>query len=317
MPNDRMNPGSNIEVITGSDSTTVMQARSPSGTGTMTIKTLLPGIQIIYNDFHMIEIQSEFISGVDLFCVDHCREGRIEQEIRTGAFQYTEAGDLRIDNRLHHQSNFYFPLSHYHGITIGFEAGVADQSILNVFEDFPVSITGLRQKFCSNGDCFLLRGEESIDHIFSELYSVPQHIKKHYLIIKILELLLYLGSLETENGSIPRPYFYKSQTEKIKAIHALLCENLQSHHTLDVLAERFDISLTSMKGCFKAVYGRSIYAYLRALRMNRAASLLCTTDMGVAEISCEVGYDSPSKFSSAFRKEMHMLPLAYRNTKEI
>lgn len=35
MNNDIMHPGNNVEVITGSDNTTVMQARSTSGTGTL------------------------------------------------------------------------------------------------------------------------------------------------------------------------------------------------------------------------------------------------------------------------------------------
>lgn len=91
-----------------------------------------------------------------------------------------------------------------------------------MFADFPVSIVKLRQKFCSASDCFFIRGEQSIDHIFSELYNVPQNIKRHYLVIKILELVLYLGGLETENGNAQRPYFYKSQTKRIKEIHALL-----------------------------------------------------------------------------------------------
>lgn len=131
-----------------------------------------------------------------------------------------------------------------------------------------------------------------------------------------MELLLYLGGLETENGSIQRPYFYKSQTEKVKAIHALLCEDLQQHHTQKELSQRFDISLTGMKACFKTIYGKPIYTYLCTLRMNRAATLLQTTAMGVAQIGSEVDYDSPSKFSSAFKEEMRMLPLEYRSARE-
>lgn len=311
-----INPGSNFDVIEGSDHTVVMQARSDSGTGTMTVSEVLPGVRISYNDFHMQEIKSEFAANAELLCVDHCREGRIEQEIRPGVFRYAEAGDLRVDNRMKHDTNFYFPLSHYHGISIGFEPRTADQYIRRLFPDFPVSIAGLRRKYCSESDCFFIRGEASIDHIFSELYNVPQNIKKHYMTIKILELLLYLGGLETENGGARRPYFYKSQTEKVKAIHALITEDFRTRYTLDELAERFDISPTGMKNCFKAVYGKPVCSYLRSLRMNRAATLLRTTKMRVSRIAGEVGYDSPSKFACAFQREMRVSPLEYRNTRE-
>lgn len=177
MKDNTMYHGSNIEVITGEDGTTVLRARSDTGTGTMMLSEVLPGIRIIHNDFHIQEIQSEFISQTELFCVDHCKEGRIEQEMNTGAFQYTEAGDLRIDNRRHHQTNFYFPLAHYHGITISFMPDTADNSIQKLFFDFPVSAARLQEKFCAKTDCFLLRSEETIEHIFSELYNVPSRSK--------------------------------------------------------------------------------------------------------------------------------------------
>lgn len=49
MKDNSMYHGNNIEIVTGKDNTTVMQARSATGTGTMTVNEVLPGIRIIYN----------------------------------------------------------------------------------------------------------------------------------------------------------------------------------------------------------------------------------------------------------------------------
>lgn len=176
--------------------------------------------------------------------------------------------------------------------------------------------TALREKYCKHNQIYFLRGESAIKHIFSELYNVPQNINEYYLKIKIFELLLYLGGLEISDSKDERPYFYKSQTEKVKALYSLITSDIQRHYTLDELSKKFDISLTGMKTCFKALYGDSIFAYVRKFRMNKAATLLRTTDTSVAAIANEVGYDSPSKFSAAFREEMNMPPLEYRNTRE-
>ena len=46
--------------------------------------------------------------------------------------------------------------------------------------------------------------------------------------------------------------------------------------------------------------------------MEQAASLLRTSDLSVAEIAQAVGYDSPSKFSAAFKAFFHILPKEYR-----
>lgn len=43
---------------------------------------------------------------------------------------------------------------------------------------------------------------------------------------------------------------------------------------MDELAERFQISLTGMKTCFKEIFGDSMYSYLRRYRMNVAATML-------------------------------------------
>lgn len=312
-----MNPGEGFEITTNNDGTVVMQTRNNTGTGVMTMHEVLPGIIIAYNDFHMMEIKSEFSAKKEMFCIDHCREGRIEQKLRPGVFCYTGVGDLRIDSMQEHDTDFYFPLSHYHGITIGFEPVEADKSIRAVFPDFPVSIAGLRKRYCSKSGRFFIRNELAIEHIFSELYHVPDDVKKHYMQIKMFELLLWLGGLEFTDGTQMKPYFYKSQTEKAKAVYALISEDLSRHYTVEKLAEQFEISASALKSCFKAIYGSSIYSFLRSARMNHAATLLRTTDLSVAQVAGEVGYSNPSKFSVAFQKEIRILPLEYRNAGEI
>lgn len=312
-----MDPGEGFEITANNDGIVVMQTRNNTGTGVMTMHEVLPGIIIAYNDFHMLEIKSGFSAKKEMFCIDHCREGRIEQKLRPGVFCYTGAGDLRIDNMQEHNTDFYFPLSHYHGITIGFEPEEAGKSIRAVFPDFPVSIAGLRKRYCSKSGRFFIRNEPAIEHIFSELYHVPDGVKNHYLQIKIFELLLWLGGLEFTDSAEMKPYFYKSQTEKVKAVCTLISEDLSRHYTVEKLAEQFKISVSALKSCFKAVYGSSIYSFLRSARMNRAATLLKTTNLSVAQVASEVGYSNPSKFSAAFQKEIRILPLEYRNAREI
>ena len=171
----------------------------------------------------------------------------------------------------------------------------------------------IQKYICEGNRCCIMRANPSIEHIFSELYSIPLNIKKYYLKVKIFELLLYLDALELAGTKEERPYFYKTQVEKIKAIRSLMTENLTEHYTLDDLAKRFDIPHTTMKSCFKSIYGNSIFAYMREYRMNYAANLLREqNDLSIAQIAGMVGYDSPGKFSSAFKAVMGSTPLSYR-----
>jgi AraC-like DNA-binding protein len=252
---------------------------------------------------------------MEMFCIDHCREGRIEQDMGNGAYAYLETGDLKIDNRKHHDTHFEFPLCHYHGITVTLYMEQAAKTLFSELNSFSIDLYALQRKYLLEKDIYMVRGQGAIEHIFSELYTVPERIKKTYFKIKVLELLLFLDALEIPSGQEERPYFYRSQVEKIKAIQAFMTTDVQKHYTLEELSARFDIPLTSMKSCFKGVYGTSIFAYMRAYRMNRAAVLLRTSRQeNIAEISGLVGYDSPSKFAVAFKEVMGKSPLEYRKS---
>lgn len=181
-------------------------------------------------------------------------------------------------------------------------------------KDFPVNLRKLQQKFCKDAHPTVIHDACSIEHIFGELYSVPEKIKIPYFKIKILELFLYLYALELPKTSEEKPYFYRTQVEKTKAIKNFLAEHKDENFTQEQLAEMFDIPITAMKNCFKTVYGMPIGSWLMKYRMNYAAEvLIAKRDISIAELAGEVGYDSPSKFAIAFRKVMGMSPTEYRS----
>ncbi|MGL6201695.1 MAG: helix-turn-helix domain-containing protein [Lachnospiraceae bacterium] len=284
------------------------------GDGMMTFYKILPGVSVIYNDFHMASCESDFKPDYDMLCIDHCREGRIEQEVEKGVYTYFEAGDLKVDRRIHHIGHMEMPTKHFHGISIAFDMKQAIKSLPEAMNGFPVDLYSIQHKYCDDKHPFVISGEPSIEHIFSELYAIPLEIKNYYLRVKVFELLLFLDALELSPGTREeRPYFYKTQVEKIKTIHKLLTENITEHYTLKDLARRFDIPLTTMKSCFKSIYGNSIFAYMRNYRMNHAANLLREQkDLSIAQIAGMVGYDSPGKFSTAFKDIIGDTPLVYR-----
>lgn len=293
----------------------VYQMKNESGEGTMTMFQVFPGVSLLYNNYHMSFCDSTFATNRNLFCIDHCREGRLEYLFGQGAYSYVEAGDLKLDRRISHQGHFELPLSHYHGITISFDMNLAAKSLPEEIKDFPVSLTSLQEKYCIGEYPRVIHNAPSVEHIFSELYMVPEKIRLPYFKIKIFELLLYLDALEIPPNKEEKPYFYKSQVEKIKAMQNLMTENLERHFTQDELSERFDIPLTPMKNCFKNVYGSPINTYMRIFRMNQASVWLKNQkDMNVTEIAGKLGYDSPSKFAVAFKSVMGKSPLEYRNT---
>ena len=69
-----------------------------------------------------------------------------------------------------------------------------------------------------------------------------------------------------------------------------------------------------MPGCHHTINSSSPAAYFRRLKMDSAAQLLRESEMRVADIRAAVGYDSPSKFSAAFKSVWGVCPADYRRT---
>ena len=99
-------------LLAESNGCSVYQFRNETGEGVMTVYKVFPGVTLSYNDFHMEYYDSVFHPGKEVFCIDHCREGRLEYTAKDNAYSYVESGDLKLDRRLTHTGQFVLPLSH-------------------------------------------------------------------------------------------------------------------------------------------------------------------------------------------------------------
>jgi transcriptional regulator GlxA family with amidase domain len=81
---------------------------------------------------------------------------------------------------------------------------------------------------------------------------------------------------------------------------------------VDVLASAAGLSRAHFSREFRAAFGESPHSYLLTRRLERAASLLRTTDRSVADICFSVGLRSVGSFTTSFSRTYGKSPLAYR-----
>ncbi len=314
--NDRFFMRQNMNLICRDEACSVYQMKNDSGDGTVTFYEVYPGIAVMYNDFHMASCSPrKFEDGKHTISVHHCREGRIEWEVNNGAYLYLASGDIMLDSSLTENKHCSFPVSHYHGITITISVSDAIEGIRDLFSVFSIDLEKLEQLFALKKRPFIMHGDSVPDHVISELYQVPDSIRLEYLRVKVLELLVTLKTVDPSIVGEERPYFYKTQVEKVKAIMRFMTDNPDCHFTMDELSAKYDISVSALKQCFKGVYGTAIYTYMRNYRMDLAASMLIQTDEPVTVIAGKVGYTNSSKFSEAFKSVKGKTPLEYRKIK--
>ena len=276
---------------------------------------VFPGIELLYQDE---TLQDETLhratataaGNSSLMGIYHCREGKMECRFRQGSC-HIAPGDLLIAPAAQVSPSCRFPSRHYRGISVLIDTDLTPPCLSCFLEDVTVQPRALAEKFCRGQIPFIVRGNPSILHIFSELYSVPPQIRKGYLKIKVLELLLFLSALDTGQDKA-RP-MTNVQADLARQVCGYLTSHMEGHVTIEQLSDQFHVSGTYIRSCFKNVYGVSVHSFIRTRKMESAAHMLAHTDKSILEIAGAHGYDNGSKFAGAFRDVMGMSPREYRS----
>ena len=110
--------------------------------------------------------------------------------------------------------------------------------------------------------------------------------------------------------------YQASQEQIIRHVHDELTNNLAERVTIEELSRKYLMNTTTLKRCFKQVYGETIAAHMKKHRMEEAASLLLKTQNDIAAIAQAVGYESQSRFTAAFKETYGELPTEYRRRRQ-
>ena len=101
-----------------------------------------------------------------------------------------------------------FPLRHYRGISVVLDLELVSQNPPGILAESGIGIADFKNKFCADGSCFVMRAKDEIEHIFSELYSVPDRLQKPYFMLKVQELLLFLCMVDVNKEKAARVIYF-------------------------------------------------------------------------------------------------------------
>lgn len=95
-------------------------------------------------------------------------------------------------------------------------------------------------------------------------------------------------------------------------VTSYLREHYMDHFDNQTLGEIFSYHPNYLNKLIREYTGLSLHHYLNRYRIDRAMTLLQSTDLPVAEIGRRVGFDDLSHFSKTFQKLTGYAPSAYR-----
>ena len=89
-------------------------------------------------------------------------------------------------------------------------------------------------------------------------------------------------------------------------------EHFYEELTAEKIAAYFNYHVSSINRIMRRSTGTTVRSYLIRYRMEKAKTLLVSTELTVGQIAAQTGFQNAGYFSNAFRREMGCRPGAYR-----
>ncbi len=245
--------------------------------------------------------------------INFCISGRFESVFSLREQAMLTPGGLSVScfDGLHGaHSTSLFPLGYYEGLCLQIDCAAATRWMQRHVAPLAVDLSALRANLLGSRWFMLGEAGPRCEHVLRELYENLPYFDREYLQLKVLELLMLLRSMprverETE-------YCSAEQVRLVSHLRDHLLTERDSYVSLSRLAEEHHLSVSHLQKLFRQVYGAPIYRYLKEYRLEKAAVELSGSEQRIVEIALDAGYESASKFSSAFKQRYGVTPSAYR-----
>lgn len=108
----------------------------------------------------------------------------------------------------------------------------------------------------------------------------------------------------------------KKENPVIKKVAQYVQDNLEQDLSLDVVAQKVNMSSFYLSKLFKEETGETFINYVTDRRLEKSCKLLKETEKSVKEITADVGYNDQNYFSKLFKNKYGLSPTEFRNNAE-
>lgn len=292
--------------------------RTKGGYGNVYTASPYPGVQLKFIEFNMKRAEVPAIEENGVLTLNYCFSGRYEMQIPGDRYVYVTGGLLNVD-MTPPSGRTIFPVGKYSGLEISIHLAKIQKNCPASWTECGIDFMKIRELLSASNGSYIARATPEWNRIAWEL---AEHIRnadcplENYRFL-LLQLLWTLKE-EKQINTIFNPTFLTSgQRAVVRRTEALLTQDLHCRYTIEDAAASEGISAPSLKKYFTLVYGKPISIYLKELRVEKAKELLTYSNLSIADIANEVGYEHQGKFGTMFRQETGVSPLEYRRLHRI
>lgn len=150
-----------------------------------------------------------------------------------------------------------------------------------------------------------------IDKCISETLN-SKGLSQLYALLLVQQLILEMSRIDCEfkNNIIPR----RRSFDKMLPALTHISENLSNSKelTLEILANKCFVSTATLRRYFYEFTDMSPQQFITQARINHSQYLLSNTNKSITEISDDVGFESISCFTRAFKRHCGVSPSEYK-----
>lgn len=186
------------------------------------------------------------------------------------------------------------------------------KGVLELVQNECEQVLGVNVSFGVSGD--LLHQWESL-HLQIEAVRamiVKRTSLEQPMLILDLEKLSQLEDTLHKSGGIEQEEF---KSILIDRVHQYVLDNLSGDVSLTSIAEEVYLNPSYLSRYYKQITGQNLLEYIQSTKLHVAIQLMENTNLKLNEIAIRVGFESPSYFTTFFKRKTGLSPQEYRKQK--
>lgn len=141
-------------------------------------------------------------------------------------------------------------------------------------------------------------------------FENPSLVNDDILVLKLKEIILLLS--QTQSAETIQVILSQLFTPATYTFRQIIEAHLFLPVSIEELARKTNLSLSSFKREFARLYNDSPANYIKSKRLERAAELLRASDSRVTDIAYDCGFNDLANFTKSFHERYKITPTDYR-----
>ncbi|TLV01436.1 helix-turn-helix domain-containing protein [Dyadobacter luticola] len=162
--------------------------------------------------------------------------------------------------------------------------------------------------------------EQNVAAIFQKISEELVHIDRHTqeIVLSQIDLLLNYSTRFYERQFLTRKAVNHDLLTKMENVLASYFDHLAPEKnelpTVEYLADQLNLSPHYLSDMLRSLTGLSAQQHIHEKLIEKAKHYLATTNLSVAEIAYQLGFEYAQSFNKLFKKKMHVSPLEFRRS---